>query len=120
LRNKRKTSDSLIKLISYLKKKAYENEAPIWKDIAKRLQKPSKNWAEVNLRRLAEHTKKGETVVIPGKCLGSGELIAPITVAAYSFSESAKKKIKDSGGTSITIPQLIKMNPKGKDVRIIG
>jgi len=107
-------------MITYLKKKAHENDAPIWKDIAKRLEKPSKSWAEVNIRRLSRYAKKGDTVIVPGKLLGSGELSVPITVAAYSFSGSAKTKIKNSGGTSVSIPELVKMNPKGKDVRIIG
>ena len=116
----KKSNERLLKMIAYLKKKAHENDAPIWKDIAKRLEKPSKSWAEVNIRRLSKHTNKGDTVIVPGKLLGSGELGVPITVAAYSFSGSAKTKIKNSGGTSISIPELVKMNPKGKDVRIIG
>ncbi|MEE9150903.1 MAG: 50S ribosomal protein L18e [Thermoplasmata archaeon] len=117
---RKKTNEMLTKLIADLKKQAYKNDAPIWKDIAKRLEKPGKSWAEVNLRRLVKYTKKGDTVIVPGKLLGSGELNAPITVAAYSFSESAKKKIQSSGGTSISISELVKRNPKGKNIRIIG
>lgn len=116
----KKTNEVLIKLIADLKNKAYENNAPVWRDIAKRLEKPSSNRAEVNIRRLAKYAKKGDTIIVPGKLLGSGNLDIPITVAAYSFSESAKKKIQNSGGIGISISELIKRNPKGKDVRIIG
>ena len=54
----KKTNEILVKLIADLKKSAYKNKAPIWKDIAKRLDKPSKNWAEVNLRSLATYEEK--------------------------------------------------------------
>ena len=116
----RKTNELLIKLIADLKQQAHENDAPIWKDIAKRLERPSKSWAEVNIRRLAKYAKKGDTIIVPGKLLGSGNLDVPITVAAYSFSESARLKIRNSGGKSISISELVKSNPKGKNIRIIG
>jgi large subunit ribosomal protein L18e len=110
----------LIALITELKKKAYENKAPIYKDLACRLEKPARSWAEVNISKLATYTKKGDIVVIPGKLLGSGELKVPITVAAFSFSESAKKKIKSAGGRSISITELVEKRPHGKGIRIIG
>jgi large subunit ribosomal protein L18e len=120
LQKSKKTNETLITLITELKKKAYENKAPIYKDLACRLEKPARNWAEVNISRLAAHTKKGDIVVIPGKLLGSGELKVPITVAAFSFSESAKKKIKNAGGRSISIAELAEKRPHGKGIRIIG
>jgi len=44
----KKTNPILTSLIQDLKKQAYENDAPIWKDIAVRLEKPSRNWPVVN------------------------------------------------------------------------
>lgn len=117
---RKKTNELLVSLIAELKTQAYENQAPIWKDIAKRLEKPNSSWAEVNIRRLAEYSKKGDSVIVPGKLLGDGELAVPITVAAYSFSESAKKKIESAGGKGISITELVNINPKGKGIRIIG
>jgi large subunit ribosomal protein L18e len=117
---RKKTNELLISLITDLKKQSYENQAPIWKDIAKRLEKPNSRWAVVNIRRLAEYSKKGDTVIVPGKLLGEGELAVPITVAAYSFSESAKRKIESAGGKQLSIAELASLNPKGKGIRIIG
>ena len=117
---RKKTNEVLNALISDLKKKSHENKAPIWKDIAKRLEKPLSSWAEVNIRHVAKYAKKGDTVIVPGKLLGVGELTAPITIAAYSFSEVSKKKIEKSGGKRLSIPELIKLNPKGTGVKIIG
>ncbi|UCF09202.1 MAG: 50S ribosomal protein L18e [Thermoplasmata archaeon] len=116
----KKTNQSLVRLISDLKKNAHKNRAPIWKDVAKRLEKPQRSWAEVNIRKLALHTKKNEVVIVPGKLLGGGNMNFPVTVAAFSFTKTAKIKIQKAGGKSVSIPELVKMHPKGKDVRIIG
>jgi large subunit ribosomal protein L18e len=118
--SERKTNEVLISLITDLKKASYENEAPIWKDLAERLEKPSSSWAEVNLRRISQFTKAKDVVLVPGKLLGSGELTEPVTVAAYTVSLSAKQKIEGSGGKSITIRELMKLHPKGTNVKIIG
>ena len=117
---RKKTNELLISLIEDLKKASFHYKAPIWKDVASRLEKPSSSWAEVNIRRIAEHTKAKDVVLVPGKLLGSGELKAPVTVAAYSTSASAKKKIEGSGGKSITIRELMILHPKGTNVKIIG
>ena len=71
-------------------------------------------------RRLAEITKADEVVVIPGKVLGTGSLGHKLTVCAFSISETAAKKIIESGGTVLTFDDLINKHPDGKGVRIIG
>jgi len=119
-KNNNKTNPELINLIHELKKRANEKNAPIWKDIAIRLEKSSKNWAEVNLEHISRHTGDKETALIPGKVLSTGNLTKKITIAAWSFSDKAAEKIKKSGGKSITINELMKSNPNGKDVRILG
>jgi len=113
-----KTNPMLITLIHDLKKQANENDAPIWKDIAIRLEKPSSNWPVVNLDR--KYTGEKETAIIPGKVLSTGDLTKKVTIAAWSFSEKSQEKIKKAGGKSITIQELLKSNPKGKDIRILG
>ena len=45
-----KTNPQLIATIDKLKAKTRETEAAIWRDIALRLEKPKRNWAEANLR----------------------------------------------------------------------
>ena len=115
-----KTNPMLVSLIHELKKNAIENDAPIWKDIALRLQKPLKNWPEVNLNRISKYTNDKETALIPGKVLSDGDLTKKITISAWAFTENSKEKIKKAGGKYMTIEQLLKNNPKGKDIRILG
>ncbi len=115
-----KTNPALITLIEDLKKSSYENKAPIWKDIAERLEKPLRNWPEVNLNRIDMYVHEKETALIPGKVLSPGKLTKKLSIAAWSFSEKAHEKIKKAGGKALSIEELMKNNPKGKDIRIVG
>ena len=116
----KKTNPMLITLIQELKKLSNENDVSIWKDIALRLEKPSKNWSEVNLDKIDKNINKNETALIPGKVLSTGNLTKKISIAAWQFSEKSEEKIKKAGGKCMTINELLKSNPKGKDIRILG
>ena len=116
----KKTDPGVVSLITDLKKWSRENNAPIWRDIACRLEKPGRIWAEVNLSRIALHAKKGETIIVPGKLLGAGDLKVSVTVATVRSSKQAREKIAAAGGSVLTIPELVKSNPKGTGVRIMG
>jgi len=114
------TNPELIDLIRFLKKQGRENKADIWRDIAERLAKPKRKRIVVNISRLNRYTQKNEMVVVPGKVLGTGEILHAVTVAAFAFSENAKEKIKARRGKCLSFFDLIKKNPKGSKVKIIG
>jgi large subunit ribosomal protein L18e len=114
-----KTNPQLVATIDSLKAKTRETEAAIWRDIALRLEKPRKNWAEANLSKIERYAKEGETIVVPGKVLAAGRIDKKVTVAAYSFSEAAAKAIAAAGGKTLTFEELAKANPKGSGVRIM-
>ena len=107
-------------LIRVLKRKSTENKAPIWRTVAKHLGKSKHSMAVVNLSRLARFTSEGDTVVVPGKVLGSGLIRHKITVAAYRFSQQAKNKLEKAGSKCVAIPVLAEENPKGTRIRIIA
>jgi len=116
----KKTNPALLTLIHELKKASHENDVPLWKDIALRLEKSSRNWPEVNLDRISKYINPNETALIPGKVLSTGDLTKKVSIAAWSFSEKSEEKIKKAGGKCMSIEDLLKNNPKGKDVRILG
>ena len=113
------TNDYLRKLIEELRKQSYEQDAIIWKRIASDLARPTRKRRIVNLYKINKNTKENEMVVVPGKVLGIGEIDHKLTIAAWTFSNSAIDKI-NKVGKAITIKELIKENPKGKGIRIIG
>ena len=114
------TNPELTGLIRLLRKKARESESAIWRDLAERLSKPKHRRIVVNLSRLNRYTNENDEVVVPGKVLGAGSIDHPVKVAAFSFSEQARLKIVKAKGKCISIPELIEMNPKGTNVKIIG
>jgi len=116
----KKTNPVLRSLILELKKTAHDNEAPIWRDIADRLEGPARNYPEINLTHISRYVHEKETALIPGKVLSTGKLTKKVSIAAWAFSEKAHEKIKKAGGKALTIEELIKQNPKGKDIRIVG
>jgi len=110
------SNPSLKNLIRELKRLSNKEKVNIWRRIAKDLAKPTRIRRRVNIYKIDKYTRNDETAIVPGKVLSLGELNKKITVAAYQFSDAAKKKIPNA----ITIQQLMKNNPKGKKVRIIG
>lgn len=115
-----KSNDVLVALLADLRRAARNQRAPIWRDIAVRLERPSRSWAEVNLSRIARVAPKGATVVVPGKVLGSGALPHSVTVAAFAFSGSAKSKIQAAGGHALSIGELVEKAPKGSNIKIVA
>jgi large subunit ribosomal protein L18e len=99
--------------------KLRKTKAPAWKDVAKRLGSVRRRKTEVNISSINKHAKKGETVVVPGIVLASGEIDKAVTVAAWRFSPAAAEKIKKAQGSTITIDELLEKNPKGSKIKIM-
>jgi large subunit ribosomal protein L18e len=115
-----KTNPHLQQVVRELRAVSREMDAPIWRDVAERLERTRKNWSEVNLSRLSRYAGKGEQIVVPGVVLATGEIKTPVTVAAFRTSSAAQKKIEAAGGHAITILELAVQNPKGSGIRIMG
>jgi len=113
------TNPELLTVICFLRKKARDSNAPIWRDVADRLSSSKRRRVAVNLSRLNRHTRAKETVVVPGKVLGAGKLDHPISVAAFSFSTQAKLKISKARGKCLSIFDLLDANPDGSNVKIM-
>ena len=116
----RKSNSTLVKTILELKEASRKNEAPLWRSIANRLEGSSRNWPSVNVSKLEYNINKNGKAIIPGKLMGTGIVTKKMTVAAYSFTDSAKEKIQSAGGKCLTYNEMIKATPKGTDVTVIG
>ena len=114
------TNPYLRELIVNLKKKWLEVNAPIWKDTAEKLSRSTRQRVEVNLSDIERNVADGETVLVPGVVLSSGNLTKKVHVAAWRFSKATEQKIKKANGKIMTIEELVKENPKGSNVKIIS
>ncbi len=113
-----KTNPRLEGLIAELKSTARDGGSDVWQDVANRLEAPRRTHAEVNLGRIERYARADETVVVPGKVLGSGVLTKEVSVAAVDFSGTARTKI-DQVGETLSLEQLLEQNPAATNVRVI-
>jgi len=110
------SNPELQELIQLLKKE----QKPIWKRVAEDLEKPTRQRRIVNLSSINRSTTANDLIVVPGKVLGAGTLAHKLNIAAFSFSKQARTAIESAKGTCLSIPELIKKNPTGTNIKIIG
>lgn len=103
---RRKTNPRLRELIIRLKK---QNNL----EIANLLAIPRRKAVVVNIEKLNKETKPGDKVIVPGKLLGKGEMQHGITIAAYSMSRDARRKLKSC--KIVDIQDII----NDKDIKIV-
>jgi large subunit ribosomal protein L18e len=114
------TNPELIAVLKTLIRSANEEDAAIWDALADKLRKSKHTRVSVNISRINRYSTEDETVVVPGKVLGSGVLTHRVNVAAFSFSRQAREKVEGAGGKCLTIQALIDANPEGSGVKVVG
>jgi large subunit ribosomal protein L18e len=114
-----KTNPNTINLIKSLKKQSSAENAPIWKAVASELERANRKVKEVNVYHIDKYSDNDETVLVPGKVLGEGQIAHNVNVAAFKFSAEAERKITDAGGKCLKINELMEENPKGSMVKIL-
>ncbi|MEM1515000.1 MAG: 50S ribosomal protein L18e [Candidatus Bathyarchaeia archaeon] len=120
MRKRGTTNPNLMELIRLLRKVSNQYKARIWRALADHISRSHSRRITVNISRLNRYTREGDIIVVPGKVLGAGILDHAVTIAALAFSKQAQEKILMAKGKCISIQELIKLNPKGSNVKIIG
>lgn len=108
------TNEVLLETIEVLE----EQESAIWNKVAENLGKVNRRRPEVNISDIERVAEDGDTVVVPGKVLGSGRLTKEVSVAAFQASQGAKAEIRDNGDFMF-IQDLVEDNPEGSEVKIV-
>ncbi|MDH5416040.1 MAG: 50S ribosomal protein L18e [Nitrosopumilus sp.] len=114
------TNQVAIRMAKDLKRASVKNDAPIWAKLAEYALKPSIARRDLNLNKIGQLTKENDTVVFPGKVLGTGNVPHKITLFSFGVSNSAASKIIEKGGKIINYADLIEQNPTGKGVILLG
>ena len=120
MKQKGATNLVLRELIVELMNKSREQNKIVWDRIAVDLGRPTRQRRIVNLSRINRYTKENEIVIVPGKVLGAGEIGHKLTISAFQFSDSARDKLSKNGSKIVSLIDLMKNNPTGKGIRIIG
>lgn len=114
------TNQVVVQMAKQFRLASKKNDAAIWSRLANLALKPSSARRVVNLKKINDVTKENDVVVIPGKVLGTGNVLHKVTLSSFSISNSAAKKIIESGGNIISFKEMIEKFPTGKGVSIIG
>lgn len=118
---KEKTNPQLVDTILTLKQASREQEAPVWRAVAKTLEKPARSWRAVNVGEIHRNVdEEAPVIVVPGKVLGGGYLDKSVTVAAWNFSTQAQEKIEDAGGRWLSLKDAVDEFGGGANVQVIG
>ncbi len=77
--------------------------------------KPKRSRISINLDKINELAKENDSIIVPGKVLGEGNVTKKINLTAINFSESALTKLKGSKCTVLKLEDAL----KDKNARII-
>lgn len=102
-----------------LKKQHLKDKKQLWLDLAKRLNKPSRNMPTINLAKIQENAKENDVVVVAGKILGDGQLKKKLTLCSFKVSESALVKIMETKCKYVDLEELMKLK-KLDNVKIMA
>lgn len=114
------TNQVVIQMAKELEAASKRNKAPIWSKLAEMSLKPTSARRVLNLGQIDKFVKDNDVVVVPGKVLGTGNISHKITLCPFSISTTGAKKITASGGKIVDFAHIIKSNPTGKGVKIVG
>jgi large subunit ribosomal protein L18e len=112
-RSRKKNSPELQKTI------ALSLKNPAWQPVSAILSGPTRSFSAVSLSEIDSNTEIGDTVLIPGKVLSSGEISKKVRIVALSFSEKAEKKAKSAKAETVSILEEIKKNSKFEGIKIL-
>ncbi|MFB6199787.1 MAG: 50S ribosomal protein L18e [Candidatus Nanohaloarchaea archaeon] len=108
------TNPILVETIELLQ----QQDAAVYREAAENLGKVNRDRPEVNVSDIERVAEDGETVLVPGKVLGTGYLDKNVTVAAFKASKGAKQKIKDEG-EFMFIQDLVEEKPEGSNIKLV-
>ncbi|PIN85823.1 MAG: 50S ribosomal protein L18e [Candidatus Diapherotrites archaeon CG11_big_fil_rev_8_21_14_0_20_37_9] len=115
------TKQETREIIVGLEKTGKSTSKQIWKDLAEKLNRATRQRSKVNVFQLNKLAKKnkGKILVVPGKVLGTGSIDEVIEVACLSCSDSAREKIESMEGKVIELSSLVNSKTEAKKMVII-
>lgn len=115
------TKQSTRDLVVALEQHGKKTKQAVYKTLSDMMSVSTRIRAEVNVEHLNEMgtRNKDKVLVVPGKVMAKGDIMAPIEVAAFAFSASAKHKIEAAKGKTWTLQQLIEKNVPGQKMVLV-
>lgn len=92
---------------------------PAWLKLTKLLSQSTKRQSSINLGDIDKQTSMGDTVLVPGRVLGVGEITKKIRICSFGISEEALERLAKTRSEWCNILDEIKKNPKAEGIKII-
>ncbi len=115
-----KVRPSISKTLGALEKASQGNDAPIWSRLIKMAKGRALSKTVVNIKKIAQYTSEGDSVLVPGKVLGVGSIPHKITLYSFSISETAAELVIKAGGSVNPVYDAVKNHPTGKGLIMLG
>jgi len=94
-------------------------KTPAWLKLAKLLSQSTKKQSSVNLGEIDKQTSMGDSVLVPGRVLGVGEITKKIRICSFGISKEALERLSKTRSEWVYILDEIKKNPKAEGLKII-
>lgn len=98
---------------------ALKARAVVWKAVAQRISGATRKHAAVNLDAVDSVAKTGDTVIVVGKVLSSGDVTKKVRICALGFSAAAREKLRRTKSEAASILEEIQKNPRGEGVKVL-
>jgi len=94
-------------------------KTPAWLKLAKLLSQSTKKQSSVNLGEIDKQTSMGDSVLVPGRVLGVGEITKKIRICSFGISKEALERLSKTKSEWVYILDEIKKNPRADGLKII-
>ncbi len=81
-----------------------------YKEVARRLKK----CPGVNVSKIERLAKENETIVVPGRVIGTAKMTKKVKIYAYAFSAAAEKNVIASGSSALGMEEFLKAKQTGR------
>ncbi len=80
----------------------------LWKRVFKLSAVPARSRRTVNLYKINKYSVEGDSIIVPGKVLGEGQMDHKISITAMEYSERAKLNLKSNNCTVRRLEDILK------------
>ncbi len=98
---------------------ALKTKSKTWHAVAQRLSAATRRYDSINLGKIDKVTTAGDTVIVLGKVLSSGDVTKKVRICALGFSAGARGKLKKTKSENVSLAEEIKKNAKAEEVKIL-
>ncbi len=90
-----------------------------WLPLVKTIASSARKYSSINLNDIDEESKAGDTILVIGKILSSGDITKKIRLCSLGISKPALEKLKKTKSEYSSILNEIEINPKAQGIKVL-